>query len=341
MSTDTDTKQVTSTKDDHDTDNGDNADNGDTDNGDNGDNGDIQNGNRGSPRGSITDSFNSDQIDEVIGQLNLTQIDQADDLTDTSSVSGRSSSSSKESFDDKKDQQSKGKESGVPDSKTDADKIQRQTSTESKKEKKKGPLAFLRRLSSKDMSKEAKQPSKTPTILKIRVESLPQYFVTKYLGCRECTGIWGAQHTVKPVQEMIEAAKTLGEGQDLSLVKVKVTGQGLEVSSHKQNKGPDIESGLIPVQYISYGVQDFKFTRVFSFIMVREMSYKAKKMECHAYVCPSTLNARKMSLSVALAFKEYAKSLNGKQFRFQVELCEQPAIDESLPSQDEEQEEEC
>ena len=38
---------------------------------------------------------------------------------------------------------------------------------------------------------------------------------------------------------------------------------------HKENTGRLLEEGLIPVEFISYGVQDIKFTRVFSFILVK------------------------------------------------------------------------
>ena len=38
---------------------------------------------------------------------------------------------------------------------------------------------------------------------------------------------------------------------------------------HKENTGRLLEEGLIPVEFISYGVQDIKLTRVFSFILVK------------------------------------------------------------------------
>ena len=150
---------------------------------------------------------------------------------------------------------------------------------------------------------------------------------------------------------------------------------GIGISMHRENQGRLLEEGLIPVEFISYGVQDIKFTRVFSFILVKvnrkelvslalhrygsnckeqsqlqrchqvletiqtswksmrnsqdpnpasyqasiqlqmsmscqlnifplqEMSWRAKKMEVHAYVCDSTATCRRLSLSVALAFK--------------------------------------
>ena len=44
---------------------------------------------------------------------------------------------------------------------------------------------------------------------------------------------------------------------------------GIQIAMHKENKGPKLEEGLIPVEFISYGVQDIQFTRVFSFIVVK------------------------------------------------------------------------
>ncbi len=38
---------------------------------------------------------------------------------------------------------------------------------------------------------------------------------------------------------------------------------------HKENRGRLLEEGMIPVEFISYGVQDIKFTRVFCYILVK------------------------------------------------------------------------
>ena len=85
----------------------------------------------------------------------------------------------------------------------------------------------------------------------------------------------------------------------------------------------------MPIEFISYGVQDAKFTRVFTCIVVKEMSWKGKKMECHAYLCDSSLSARKMALSVAVAFKAYTKVVEGNSsFRFKLDLEKQNKIKE-------------
>jgi len=67
-------------------------------------------------------------------------------------------------------------------------------------------------------------------------------------------------------------------------------------------------------------VQDTRYSRVFAFILVRELSSRGRSTECHAYLCDSAVSARKLALSVALAFRLYERSLAGKPFRFTVDL---------------------
>jgi len=67
-------------------------------------------------------------------------------------------------------------------------------------------------------------------------------------------------------------------------------------------------------------VQDTRYSRIFAFILVRELSSRGRSTECHAYLCDSPVSARKLALSVALAFRLYERSLAGKPFRFTVDL---------------------
>jgi hypothetical protein len=76
-----------------------------------------------------------------------------------------------------------------------------------------------------------------------------------------------------------------------------VSNKGIDVKEHKQNRIKDgVTFGNIPIDFISYGVQDMKFWKVFTFIVVNELSSRTKKMECHAYLCDSSASARKMAL---------------------------------------------
>ena len=195
--------------------------------------------------------------------------------------------------------------------------------------KKKRIHSFLRRLSlrdSREISSESRaslKPRSPKSKPDIRVDSLPQYFVVKYLGCRRSTGLWGLQHTRQPVDDLVEAVGQMKHGKELTLAQLHVVKTGIHMSAHQDNKGAKINAELVPIQSISYGVQDVKFTRVFCLIIVREMARHAKKMECHAFVCNASATARKLALSVALAFEKYAEKLKGRPYKFEVDLHSQ------------------
>ncbi|KAK2143392.1 hypothetical protein LSH36_845g02110 [Paralvinella palmiformis] len=204
-----------------------------------------------------------------------------------------------------------------------------------KHSKSKNPFKLLRRLTMMKAEKKGKE-SETETdgksklskfdriLVEVKVDSLPQVFVTKYLGYKPCHGLWGIKHTQRPVDELIAEVSSLNpeDGEDLPLVQLRVSLSGIHTREHSANtcKSRRIGKELIPIEFISYGVQDLRHTRVFSFILVREMSSKSRNLECHVYVCDSTANCRRLSLSVALAFKEYSKNLDGKPYKFQVDL---------------------
>lgn len=154
----------------------------------------------------------------------------------------------------------------------------------------------------------------------IKVESLPQLFVTKCLGKRECTGLWGLKHVRGPVDDLVNSVKKMKKGDDLPLAHMTISNKGIDIAEHPKNKRTDLEPNHVPIEFISYGVQDAKFHRIFALIVVKEMSSKVKKTECHAYVCDSPISARRMALSLALGFKEYKKNLNGKHHNFHVQL---------------------
>lgn len=168
--------------------------------------------------------------------------------------------------------------------------------------------------------KEKAPTTRMQTMMQVKVESLPQIFITKYLGMRECKGLYGIKHTREPVDEMVQAVKESGD--ELPLLELRVSKSGIRIREHKANKSLNynFDAGLVPIEFLSYGVQDTRFTRVFTFIVVREMSSRSKKMECHAYICDSSISARKLALSISLAFKQYSSSVKDKSNVFQVNL---------------------
>ena len=207
------------------------------------------------------------------------------------------------------------------------------------KKKSKNPLRFLKRLTTSKPDTYSSQPVENleGDLTNVTVDGLPQTFSTKYLGARKCSALWGIKHTRRPVQELVESASKQQRGDDVPLVHMEVSKSGINVEPHPKNRGKKFEPGLIPIEFISYGVQDVQFSRIFAFIVVKEMSSESRKMECHAYVCDSPTTARKIALSVALAFEEYARSLKGQPHRFKVDLLPKEETKEE-PSKEEEEE---
>ena len=203
--------------------------------------------------------------------------------------------------------------------------------------KRKNPLKLLKKLTKFDKPKKKENFSEFE---QVRIDKLPQVFVAKYLGMREVRGFCGLHHVRKPVDEMVTKVQKSLEKQEhveLPLVYVVVSPKGLDVREHKLNKQKEgVPVGIVPIDFISYGVQDIKYWRVFTFIVVRELSSRSKLTECHAYLCDSSLNARKMALSLGASFKIYSRSLkkDGKLHNFQVELRPPDELAEALTEED-------
>lgn len=126
-------------------------------------------------------------------------------------------------------------------------------------------------------------------------EELPQEFSVRYLGWRECGGLWGMKHTRGPVDFLVTSAQE----NTCKPTTLKVT---KDSCSFRSNTGVRF-SYTIPT--ISYGVQDLVYTRVFAMIVVGDRSPFA----CHAFACDSGLTARKLTYCLAAAFQDYARRL--------------------------------
>lgn len=153
---------------------------------------------------------------------------------------------------------------------------------------------------------------------------LPQGFICKYMGKRACKGLWGSKHTRGPVEEIVDAIGKLPKGEDLPLVNLDVHPQGLAMRPHTKNKVKCYKPVQIPIQFISYGLQDTVYPRIFCFIMVTEMSSQKKSMECHVYACDSAKSARNLASCLALAFQSYSEQLQGGPFKFSVNIDMEP-----------------
>ena len=84
--------------------------------------------------------------------------------------------------------------------------------------------------------------------------------------------------------------------------------RGVVLSSDKANTCPSPDTGLYPIDTISYGVQDLVYTRVFAMIVVRERARDKEAdpgnpFQCLAFVCDSRQTARRLTFALAAAFK--------------------------------------
>ena len=158
---------------------------------------------------------------------------------------------------------------------------------------------------------------------------LPQGFIVKYMGKRATNGLWGSKHTRGPVEDIVESISKMPKGDDLPLVNLDVFYQGLAMRPHSKNKVKTFKAVQIPIQFISYGLQDTVYARIFCFIMVKQMSSQIKDMEVHAYACDSAKSARNLAACLAIAFQTYSEKLQGGPFKFTVDIpmAEEDEID--------------
>lgn len=132
--------------------------------------------------------------------------------------------------------------------------------------------------------------------------SLPQSFAVKCLGWRESRGLWGVKHTRAPVDAMVATARALPVGQSLPRATLHVSAEGVSV-----------DGDLLPIDCISYGVQDLVYTRVFCCVLVSRSDAPGPPFRCHAFVCESRAAARGLTYALAAAFQEYSRAVKLKQ----------------------------
>lgn len=122
--------------------------------------------------------------------------------------------------------------------------------------------------------------------------------VTRYLGSRPTTGFWGLRHTRSPVDELVEAARK--PHNPSQLVRLSVSPRGISINEIGITVN---EEKLYPIECISYGVQDVSYAKIVAIIIVSEHG----PLECHAFVCESKDSARRLTLTLAAAFREYGR----------------------------------
>ena len=186
--------------------------------------------------------------------------------------------------------------------------------------------------------------SKNQTSKSIVVTKLPQSFECKYLGKTPCLGLWGLKHVREPVDRLVKNAKRVSSLDELPTVETLVSEKGIyivqrlfsEKNQSLKNKANIKEkhyrSGLLPISNISYATQDNLYSKVFSCIVVREHEQNTIS-ECYSFLCDKNESARKMALSITLAFKEYGKMLQlnetklNRDVKLQVKTTNEPNSD--------------
>ncbi|CAN7982688.1 unnamed protein product [Ixodes hexagonus] len=162
--------------------------------------------------------------------------------------------------------------------------------------------------------------------------TLPGCFIVKYLGVQDATGLWGLKHTRRAVDELVSAAKNAKLATLMPMVKLEVSDKGValvELSAVRGGGGgahnrspssgkPSSVSCVFPIESISYGVQDVSYSKVVAMIVVRESAsalLHEHPFRCHAFVCESKAIAKRLTLTLAAAFKEFSKMVKNTKTR--------------------------
>ncbi|KAK8407402.1 hypothetical protein O3P69_002140 [Scylla paramamosain] len=202
----------------------------------------------------------------------------------------------------------------------------------------------IRKLNLDDKSASSTDPKQQQQQQQPTTMPLPQEFVVKYLGHRDAGGLWGIKHTRKPVDEMVGRAKEMKAGETLPFLKMTVSEKGVNIAEMPQNVNKNFEGGFYNIDVISYGVQDLVYTRVFAMIVVREDAASLRThhpFQCHAFVCDSRQNARKLTFALAQAFQQFSKEVksnkaNKKPKKFAIDLRSPEEIEVDLKEADSE-----
>jgi hypothetical protein len=148
--------------------------------------------------------------------------------------------------------------------------------------------------------------------------TLPQYFLVKYLGRTLCTQLWGAKAVRTPIDDMVRNARQLSSMNEVPTLEICVNTHGLTLihrnspprtkHHHSRNHSPERhQHGLIPLENISYGMHDMKYSKIASCIVLRQLKNEHKNVsetitECYAFLFQSKDHAHRFALSLAEAF---------------------------------------
>ncbi|CAG0890330.1 unnamed protein product [Cyprideis torosa] len=164
--------------------------------------------------------------------------------------------------------------------------------------------------------------------------TLPQGFRVKIMGSKPASGLWGIKHTRDPVDKLVREAKQ-NQTKGLPIAVLEVDRDGIKIrdalGADGKGNGPGKVLRSIPIESISYGVQDIVYTRVFSIILVTSTNFRPEEhpFRCIAYACETKQVARMLTFALATAFQvcstqgafsEEAKRTGRKPKRFAIDL---------------------
>lgn len=117
------------------------------------------------------------------------------------------------------------------------------------------------------------------------------------------------KHTRKPVDNLVSRAKQLPPGQILPILKFQITKDGISYKDITDRK-LDTPPTEFKIDTISYGVQDFVYTRIFTMIVVLSDNLNdGIPFMCYSFLCDSKQDARRITFALAAAFHDYSNNI--------------------------------
>lgn len=140
------------------------------------------------------------------------------------------------------------------------------------------------------------------------------------VGNHPTKGIQGMKYTRPPVEYLVSQAQNMKSNEILPSIKFEVTPDGVNYKFITEKKNP---SKLVSfnASSISYCVQDVKYSRVFSMIIVAEDGRPDTTLfTCHSFLCESSNQARKITCALSVALQYCGEKMKGIKKKVIVDL---------------------
>lgn len=128
------------------------------------------------------------------------------------------------------------------------------------------------------------------------------------------------KYTRAPVEYLVSQAKHMKSNEILPLIKFQVTKDGVNYVDITDEKNHS-NKVTFNADTISYCVQDVKYSRVVSMIIVTDDScLETTLFSCHSFLCESSSQARKITCALSVALQHCAENMKGIKKKVVVEL---------------------